>query len=156
MSETNSEQPLVQDGEVLRLNDWADPVALMLAFCAVGAGLLLLLTGPAHGSNLNGSLRPVLGFAWIAFGLMAVSGLRAGLIVEEQGIVVRSRVRTASYLWSDIRHFELQESKVKNALRIELKDGRQVSVRGFNTRSQSEVSTAEAMVAELNRRVPAS
>jgi len=154
-SEVDSHSPLLPEGEVLRPNDWSQPAAWMLALFAVGAGLLLLLTEPARGSSLTGSLRPVLGLAWIAFGLISISKVRAGVLVQKDGIEVRSRLHASSYQWSAIKQFTLQPSMTRNNLQIELKDGKLIRAHGFGVRSSSERCRAESMVAELNRRVAA-
>lgn len=144
------------EGELLRPNDWSQPAICMLAFFAVGIGLFLLLTSPAEGSSLAGPLRPVYALAWIVFGLLPLRKVRAGVIVEKDGIVVRSpRLRSTSYQWREIKEFAFRPSIIRNSLVIELQDGRQISAHGFGVRSTSDRQRAEALVSELNSRVAA-
>jgi len=149
--ETTSVSLSIPEGEPLRSNDWSQPAALMLAFFEIGAGLFLLLTRP-EGGDFNGSLRPVLGLAWIAVGLLPLSGLRAGLVVRQDGIEVRSRLRTSNYRWSDIKHFDLRPSIYRSPLRVELNNGQLIRPLGFSMKTSSDRCRGEAMVAELNRR----
>jgi len=75
MSSDTTKKPGIPEGEPLRLNEWGQPAAAMVALFAAGIGLLLLLTHPTHGSNLAGPPRPVYGAAWIAFAFLAASGV---------------------------------------------------------------------------------
>jgi hypothetical protein len=88
-----SEPVKLPEGAVLRLNDWAEPAAWILGLAAGLIGVFLLVVSPSPHSQLGGSLRPVLGLAWLAFGVMAASGARAGVVVGKDGIVVRTRFR---------------------------------------------------------------
>lgn len=148
-----SDQPLLPEGELLRLNDWAEPAGWMLALFAGLAGLFLLLTNPAPGGNLGGPLRPVLAVAWLGLAFLAGSGARAGLIARSDGIEVRFRLRSSRFAWSDISTFELHQAGYRPSLRVRLADSRELHVAGFSARSPEEVDRAEAMVAELNRRL---
>lgn len=150
------EAQLLLEGELLRPNNWSRPAACMTAFFAVGIGLFLLLTSPSQGSSLAGSLRPVYGLAWIAFGLLPLRKVIAGVIVERDGITVRSpRFRTTRYKWPEIKEFAFRPSIMRNSLLIELRDGRQISAHGFGVRSMAERLRAEALVSELNDRIRA-
>jgi hypothetical protein len=156
MATIDSKESRLPEGELLRPNDWSRPAACMLAFFAVGIGLLLLLTTPAQGSSLDGPLRPVYGLAWIAFGLLPLRRVRAGVIVETNGITVRPPLRrTSRYEWSELKHFMFRPSIFRNSLVIELQDGRQISAHGFGVRSMADRRRAEELVSELNSRVAA-
>lgn len=149
-----SEEPRMPEGELLRPNDWSRPAACMMAFFAVGIGLLLLLTTPAQGSNLDGPLRPVYGLGWIVFGLLPLRRVRAGVVVGTDGIVVRPPLRrTSRYRWFEIKIFRFRPSFIRKSLVIELRDGRQIGAHGFGVRSAADRRRAEALVSELNDRV---
>jgi hypothetical protein len=147
-----SQPSLVPEGQLLRPNDWSIAAAWVLFTIAVSAGLFLLLRPPAtpH-SELTGSYRLILGFLWIGFGLMAVSKVRSGVTVEKDGILVRSRIGSSRYRWSQISEFKWQPSAIRKALQIHLKDGRCIYAHGFSVRSPAEAQRAKEMVAELNR-----
>lgn len=151
MEDTATKSPLIPTGQLLRSNDWSIAAAWALCACAASIGLFLLLVPPSPGGQLTGPYRPVLGLTWIAFGALAVSKVRSGIIVEQQGILVRSRIGSAHYQWSEISKFEWRPSFTRKALRIHLKDGRCIYAHGFSVRSPDEASRAKEMVAELNR-----
>lgn len=146
----------IQEGELLRPNEWSQSIAGLVAFFAVAIGLLLLLTNPVQGSNITGQLRPVYGLIWIVFGLMLVSRLTAGLVVEENGVIVRSRFRSAQYQWAEIKEFVFRPSFIRRSLVIEFQDGRKIGVHGFGVRSVADRQRAEGLVSELNNRAAAS
>jgi hypothetical protein len=152
MSESNSYPGNLPEGEILRPNDWAEPAAWMLGLAAGLIGVFFLVVSPSPHSQLGGSLRPLLGLAWLAFGVMAASGARAGVVVGKDGIVVRTRFRQSSYRWAEIRGFDLQSSLTRPPLCIHLRDTRDIRSRGFAPKSATEHRRGEAMVAELNRR----
>ncbi len=145
---------LLPEGERLRLNDWAETLGWVLAIAAGLAGLFLLLRAPSPDSDFHGPLRYVLAVGWLGFGLLVASGARAGVIVRERGITIQTRLRHFDYDWSEIAEFRLKRSMIgKPALRIRLQDGRESRAVGFEARTSNEWERAEAMVAELNRRV---
>jgi hypothetical protein len=144
-------KPLVPTGQLLRSNDWSIPAAWAMCAFGVFAGLFFILVSPSPGSEFDGPLRPVLGLAWIGFGIMSVNKVRAGVIVEKEGIVVRSRIRSDRYQWSEINEFKWQPSLIRKTLQIHLKDGRCIYAHGFSVRSPDEAQRAKEMVAELNR-----
>lgn len=82
----------------------------MLGLTAGLIGLFLLLVSPSPHSHLGGSLRPILGLAWLAFGVMVASSARAGVVVDKNGISVRTRFRRSNYRWGEIRNFEFRPS----------------------------------------------
>ena len=102
----------------------------MLGLAAGLIGVFLLVVSPSPHSQLGGSLRPVLGLAWLAF-FMAASGARAGVVLDKDGIVVRTRFRQSSYRWAEIRGFDLQPSLTRPPLCIHLRDVRDIRARGF-------------------------
>jgi hypothetical protein len=156
MESIKPKESCLPEGELLRPNDWSRPAACMMAFFAVGIGLLLLLTTPAQGSNLDGPLRPVYGLGWIAVGLLPLRRVRAGVIAEKDGVVVRPPLgRTSRYRWSEIKNFRFRPSFIRKSLVIELQDGRQIGAHGFGVRSTADRQRAEALVSELNSRVSA-
>lgn len=147
----NDREPL-PEGEVLRLNDWAESAGWVLALFAGLAGGLLLFTDPAPDSNLSGPLRPLLGAVWFGLAFLAASGARSGLVIRSGGVEVRSRFRSSTFSWPDIDEFVLKQSIYRPSLRMKLKDGQELRVVGFGARSPEEANRAETMVAELNRR----
>lgn len=151
MEETTTKSRIVPKGQLLRPNDWSIAVAWVMFTCFALIGLFLILVPPSSGSHFDGPLRPVLGLAWIGFGIMAVSKVRSGVTVEKEGILVRSRVGSARYQWSEITDFQWRPSLTRKALRIHLKDGRCIYAHGFSVRSPDEAQRAKEMVAELNR-----
>lgn len=153
--EAEKRASLLPEGEIVRLNEWSEFVTWLLAVCGIGFGLLLLLTEPSSGSNLNGSLRPVLGAVWLTFGLLVASGARTGLVVNPEGITVRYRFHASSYRWSEIKEFRLPQVGPRKALRIELETGRRLRANGFGASLPADVQTAKEIVAELNRRLDA-
>jgi hypothetical protein len=146
------DQVPLPEGELIRLNDWAEPGGWALALFAGLAGILLLFTDPAPGSELSGPLRPVLAAIWLVLAFLAGSGARAGLVVRPEGIEVRWRIRSSTFSWGDISTFALRRSTPRQSLRVKLRDGRELWVVGFEARSAEEARRAEAMVMELNRR----
>lgn len=145
--------PPLPEGEVLRLNEWTEPAGWMLGLFAGLAGALLLFTDPASGGNLDGPLRPVLAVIWLALAFVAASGARSGLVVRPEGIEVRGRIRSSTFSWGDISSFALKRSMLGPSLHVKLRDGGDLGVAGFGARSLEEARRAEALVAELNRRV---
>lgn len=136
-------------GALLRLNDWAEPAAWAFAVITAGLGLLLILDRPDgafHGGRIAA------GMFWLGMGMVFAGGARSGLIVDEHGITVQGWVRRRRWRWSEVTRFELKVPLLRQALRIYLASGKQVSTLGFGARSASERGLAEARVAELNRR----
>lgn len=151
------------EGQLLRPNDGSIAAAWAMCFFAVLAALLFLdLFGPpipgrhSHDSHLDNLLRVILGLVWIGFGLTAVRKVRSGVIVEKEGIVVRSRIRSSRYQWSEINEFQWRPSLTKKALQIHLKDGRRIYPHGLRVKTLDEAHRAKEMVAELNRRASGS
>jgi hypothetical protein len=140
------------EGETLRLNEWGESLGWLLAGFAFLLGVFLLLVGPSPHGNLGGPLRPVLGLVWMAFGAMIAGGVRSGLIVEESGIIVQGPLRRKHWAWYEVEAFEIKQAFYRQALRIMLVDGKQVSTPGFSGKSEKERRLVDERVAELNRR----
>lgn len=85
MAAIDPEKDLLPERQLLRLNDWAEPLGWVLAVAAASAGIFLLLVDPASAPS-DGSLRPLPGLVWLAFGLFMAAGSRAGLMVERNGV----------------------------------------------------------------------
>jgi hypothetical protein len=151
MVQAVSDPHALPEGQLLRPNDWSIAAAWVLCAIAICAGLFLLLTPPSPGGHFTGSYRIIPGFWWIAFGVMAVSKVRSGVTVEKDGILVRSRIGSSRFRWSEINEIQWRPSFFRKALRIHLKDGRCIYTHGFSVRSPDEAQRAKEMVAELNR-----
>jgi PH (Pleckstrin Homology) domain-containing protein len=143
---------MFREGEVLRLNGWAELAGWIFAVAA-GLAAFLLLSGPAPGSDLDGLPRFLSGVVWLGFAFLAGSGARAGLVVGPNGVEVRARIRSSRFSWPEITDFALRRSIFRPNLMIRLVDGREVPVVGFEPRSQGDARRAEQIVAKLNRRV---
>jgi len=143
------------EGERLRLNDWGEPAAWVLAAIAALAGLFLLIVTPDKPSDIDGIRRVILALIWFGFGLIIAGGARSGLIVDDSGITVQGWIRRRRWNWSEVSGFELRRTFIRQALRITLVSGEQIGVTGFGAKSSSERDLAEARVAELNRRCQA-
>jgi hypothetical protein len=150
---TEVEKEVLPEGETLRLNEWAEPAAWLLAGFAAFLGAFLLIVPASKPPRFDGPLRPVVGLIWLAIGLMIAGGARSGLIVAKRGITVQGFVRRSSLTWSQIAEFEIKQPFFRAALRIRLTDGSTMSAFGFSARSAHERRLAEARVTELNRRV---
>lgn len=147
-----SDQPLLPEDEVLRLNEWAEPAAWAFAFIAACAGGLLAFTDPSPHSELVGPGRLVLAAIWFAFALLFASSARAGLIIRDGKLEVRWRIRTRAVPWHEVTEFEYQRAAFRPALRMRLRSGEDLRILGFEARSSGDSERAEQMVAELNRR----
>lgn len=153
--EADKEPPLLPEGEIVRLNDSSETVMWALAICAVGIGLFFILVTPSRPGAITGPGRPVLGLAWVLWGLLIASRTRMGLVVSQEGITVRYRFHASSYKWSEVKEFRLRQWGPRKALRIELENGRRIGASGFGASSPRDIQTAENVVAELNRRLDA-
>lgn len=87
MAGKESGESIIPESEVLRLSEWQEPAARALACLAALAEGMLLFRSPAR-SSLSGSLRPVVGIAWLGFALLIASVARAGVIVSGTILVV--------------------------------------------------------------------
>lgn len=151
MAQAVVDPQVLPEGQLLRPNDWSIAAAWVMCTVAVCAGLFLILVPPSPGSQLTGPYRPVLGLTWIGCGIMFVSKVRSGVTVEREGILVRSRIGSSRFRWSEINEFQWRPSLIRKALQIHLKNGRCIYAHGFSVRSPDEAQRAKEMVAELNR-----
>jgi hypothetical protein len=135
------------EGELLRLNDWEEPGAWVLAGAILVIGFLVAL--PVDG---RGPGESVAGLAWIGVGLMVAGVARSGLIVDRHGITVRELLRSRHWTWDEVDHFEVKTPLLKGALRIHLVTGKVISTPGLDGRSRRERCLSEAWIAELNCR----
>jgi hypothetical protein len=147
-----SNKDVLPEGELLRLNEWSELGAWLLACFAFLLGVFLIVVPASRPHHFDGPLRLVLGLVWLGFGLLIAGGARSGLVVDEHGVVVQGLVRRTRWEWSEIAGFVLKPPLFKPALRIQLTDGKEVSTLGFSARSAEERNLAKGRVAELNRR----
>jgi hypothetical protein len=145
----------IPEGQLLCAGGWSRWTAWALCISSVLASLfLLILFQPSYSGSQHGdSLRSVVAFACIVFGLASVRKIRFGVIVEEDGVVVRSAIGPSRYQWFEINEVQWQPSLTRRALQIHLTDGHRIYAHGFSVRSPDEAQRARDMVAELNRLV---
>lgn len=148
-SESLAVRPL-PEGELLRLNDWEEPGAWVLAGVLFVLGGLIAL--PVGNTNLGESIA---GLALIVVGVMIAGVARSGLMVDRQGITVRELLRSRQWEWSEVDRVEVRIPFLRGALRIHLVDGRVISAPGLDGRSTSERSLSKAWIDEINRRASA-
>lgn len=158
MAQAVNDSQAIAEGQLLRAGDWSRWAAWALCISSVLASLfLLILFQPSYNSSHDGgSFRPVVAFACIVFGLVAVRKVRSGVLVEKDGVVVRSGIGPSHYQWPEIKEFRWRPSLFRKAFQIHLKDGRCIYAHGFSVRSPSEAQRAKEMVAEFNRLAGAS
>jgi hypothetical protein len=139
-------QPL-PEGKLLRLNDWEETGAWVLAgvILLIGGLVALPVDGRAFGESLAGLIL-------VGVGVMIAGVARSGAIVGQDGIIVRQLLRSRHWTWFEIDHFEVKVPLLRGALRIYLTDGKMISTPGLDGRSARERRLSRAWIAELNRR----
>lgn len=147
------QKKIIPEGELLRLNEWAQAAGWALAVAVGALGLMLITTKGSPSQHLNGSLRPIVGLVWVAFGLMIAGEARSGVIVDESGIRVQGWLRCRRWNWAEIQEFKLKRPFFRQSLRVILVDGRTVSAPGFAPRTSAEQTLVNERIAELNRRL---
>jgi hypothetical protein len=152
VTDSNSAKGVLPEEKLLRLNDWAEPAGWVLAIFALLVGLFLLMVEPARSSSFDGSLRPILGAAWVIFGLFMAGGARAGIVVHREGISVQGTLRKRHCSWNQLAGFQLSKSLLKPGLVVRRRDGKEIRVVSLWPASAKERTLGEAMVEELNRR----
>ncbi|MGN6276882.1 MAG: hypothetical protein ACTHNP_13270 [Solirubrobacterales bacterium] len=158
MAQTVIDSQIIPEGRLLRTGGWSRWIAWALCITSVLSSLFLLILfqpsySDSHHSQHGGLFRPVVALACLVFALVAVRKVRSGIILEKDGVVVRSAIGPSRYQWSEINEFQWRPLLIKKALQIQLKNGRRIYVHGFSVRSPDEARRAEKMVAELNRLV---
>jgi hypothetical protein len=148
-SSTCEQRPL-PEGELLRLNEWEEPGAWMLAGFFVLVGVLVVDWKVPPG------VEDVV-IAVVAFGAAAmIAGVAgSGLVVDREGVTVRSLWRSRRWAWSEVDRVEVKVPLFRGALRVRLVDGRVLSAAGLDGRTRSERQLSKAWLDELNRRAAA-
>ena len=134
----------------MRLNEWEEPGAWMLAGFFVLMGLIVVDWKVPPGVE-------DLVAAAVAFGAatMIAEVARSGLVVDREGVTVRSLWRSRRWAWSDVDHVEVKVPLFRGALRVHLADGRVISAAGLDGRTRRERQLSEAWLSEINRRAAA-
>jgi hypothetical protein len=143
----SSKHKSLPEGKLLRLNDWEEPGAWLLAGLVALCGIVIAL--PVEGRGVD---ELIAGLPMVGAGIVIASVARSGLIIDQQGITVRALLRSRRWAWSEVDHFEVRAPLLRGALRIHLMNGRVVSTPGLDGRSARERRLSEAWLAELNRR----
>jgi hypothetical protein len=139
------------EGELLRLNDWEETGAWVLAgaILLMGGLVALPVDGRAFGESIAGLIL-------VGVGVMVAGVAGSGVVVGQDGITVRRLLRSRYLTWSEIDHFEVKTPLLRGALRIYLTDGTMISTPGLDGRSTRERHLSKAWISELNRRAAAS
>jgi hypothetical protein len=148
-SSTCEQRPL-PEGELLRLNEWEEPGAWMLAGFFVLVGIIVVDWKVPPGVE-------DIVIAVVAFGAAAmIAGVaRSGLVVDREGVTVRSLWRSRRWAWSEVDRVEVKVPLFRGALRVHLVDGRVLSAAGLDGRTRSERQLSKAWLDEMNRRAAA-
>jgi hypothetical protein len=138
----NRDQPL-------RVNDWGTNgvwiVTLVIALCG-----LLALWGAVQGDS---SEALPLGVALLLFSLLCGRVAMLGVVLEDDGIKVRTWFRTYRLKWAEIEDFELRGTVFRTSLHVRLVDGRVIGAQGLAARTDSERQRAQEIFADLKRRL---
>jgi hypothetical protein len=146
---------LLPEGEVLRLNEWGQGIAVLVTGLAALGGLFLIFVPAVGHGHLEGASRRELGVAWLLVAAFFFQTARAGLIVEKEGITVRGLLRRRQRTWQQIDGFEMTTAFFIQPLRINFRDGSHLRAPGFKASSTAEREVVVSRVAELNRRARA-
>jgi hypothetical protein len=92
-----------------------------------------------------------LGTGLSAIGFARVS--MSGIITESWGIKARNTLRTYSWRWDEIDHFELRARGEVPRFRVHLSDGRIQGFLGFFARSTEQEERGQAFFRELAKRL---
>lgn len=150
--EATSNRKTLPKEEPVRLNDWVEPAMWVFALVSVCAGIFLLQRSPSPEARHGGLFQYLYGIAWLFFGLYAARMARAGVIVYDYGVTVRTPFRTWKCGWSEISVFKLQRAAPRPGLRVVLSSGKEIRAIGLVGRSEAERRLAERFVLELNHR----
>ena len=142
---------ILPEGEPLVLNEWEQSLLFLFALVLGLIGLFLLISAVQH--HLHGAARPVGGLVWIGGAVFFFQAGRSGLVVDSDGVTLRGIIRRRHWTWREIDGFEIKFVVYFPPLKMNLKDGRHVRVRGFRGRTAKDRELAERRIAELNRRV---
>lgn len=143
---------LPPDGRLIRVSQWRQQI-VWLCF----GGFALLYVNAAVHAFLAGSVYGVL----LGLGLLVGGGISlrvptTGLILEKQGVKVRSPLWTRHYAWGEIGCFELVGHPVSpymHRLRIHLLDGGVKKARGFFARGHDEEARQKILFQALQERL---
>jgi hypothetical protein len=122
-----------------------------LAWILAGAVLLIgtLVALPVNGRTFGESIA---GLILVGVGVMIAEVARSGVLVGQDGITVRTLLRSRYLTWFKIDLFEVKTPFLRGALRIYLTDGTMISTTGLDGRSARERRLSKAWIAELNKR----
>jgi len=142
---------LPPDGKVIWVSHWRQQ--LVLTYFVVFA---LLFLGIAIRAFAIGSTGYLLGMGALAWGAWSIRIPLTGLILEPQGIKVRTPLWTYQYSWQEVKSFELVERPISpyaQRFRIHLSAGRVRKVRGFFARGSDEEERRQEMMKALEARL---
>ncbi len=129
---------------------------LLAASCAlfVVVGVAMLLSSGSDGVDAGGR---ILGFSLgVVFGCLAWRALRAGIIVSEGGLVVRSVFRTRKVAWASIAAFRVGGSWSAipwQTLMIERTDGTTLTAAELSSLPLRHPTVVERTVESLNQQL---
>jgi len=143
---------LLSDGRLIYVSQKRRQIVSAVFLCYA-----LIFLAIAIAAYSLGSLFGVLwGTGALAWGAWVLRIPRTGLIVEQQGIKIRSPLWTYHYPWREVQAFELIERPISPymyRLRVHLRDGSVRKVRGFFARGPAEEEKRRLMLRALEERL---
>jgi hypothetical protein len=122
---------------------------VLYAFFAIGVPIKIF----QEGSPAIAALIGVAGFGFAAVGSARLA--MSGVMLEPEGIKVRSAWRTHHWGWNEIERFELRERGHIPRLRIHLRNGKIKKAVGFFARSPAQEERCQALFRGLEERLQA-
>ena len=144
---TRSDLP---EEEPLRLNEWSEPLAWLVAVAATGLGVFDILSGPSAHAD---------GQWWVNHVYLVLLGpfigrsAMAGIWVQPDGIRLRTMLHTYDLSWPEVESFRIRKAVFRSALLVKLVDGREIPAFGFVARSNRERERAKVFVRALEERI---
>jgi hypothetical protein len=147
----SNESPLdasMEEGMPLRVNEWGTPG--MWVLCLIMALCSFLTFWSAIQGNAGAFASSA---AFLIFGLFCGRVAMLGLIIEEDGVKVRTYGKTIRMTWTEVAGFELRDTVYRASLRVERVDGTVIGVQGIAPRTSSEKDRAQRIWHELQQRL---
>jgi len=143
---------LPPDGHLIYVSLWRRQVA---SACLAMFSLLYLSVGIS--AFAIGTLTGVtLGVVCLVMAVISVRATLSGLMLEDEGMRLRTPLRTYRWKWNEIERFDLRPRGYSPRFRIHLRDGRIRKVRGgFFAKQAKEEERLQALFEALAARLEA-
>jgi len=148
VSEATQLNSSAEEGKPLRVNEWGTNGMWML--CLIMALLALLTLWSAVRGNSEAVASAI---AFSLFSVLCGRIAMLGLVVKDDGVMVRTFWRTFDMTWGEVEDFELRGTVFRTSLRVKRADGKVIGAQGLAARTATEKQRAQLILDELRQRL---